>query len=402
MEADKKIARYDPATDKIDWQFETGQATTHMVLPARDAPHVLHVQHRIRQCLGDRTGRGRHLDADGRAGRQGAGRAGPLARRPHAVERPFGRRRRLDRRRRLEEGHCHLNVGTKALNRIKLTPDGKFALISDLDAGDLVVLDVATRKEIKRLALGKMPEGILIPPGGARAFVAVNGDNHVAVVDLETWQVTKKIATGVGPDGDGVGPVRIADLGLRIADFIADCGLRIQMKRLPITLTLILACAAGCAPAPQHDVVIRHGTVYDGTGAAAKVEDLAHRRRSRRGARRSERRQRAAGDRRDGPRRRPGFINMLSHSETSLIADGRSQGDIRQGVTLEVFGESSMGPITEQMKIEQTERQGDIKFDITWTTLGEYLDDLVTRGISTERRRRSSAPRPSAPTRSAW
>jgi N-acyl-D-amino-acid deacylase len=154
------------------------------------------------------------------------------------------------------------------------------------------------------------------------------------------------------------------------------------MKRLPIILTLILACAAGCAPAPQHDVVIRHGTVYDGTGAAAKVEDLGidgDRVVARGDLSRAKGRQEIDAA---GLAVAPGFINMLSHSETSLIADGRSQGDIRQGVTLEVFGESSMGPITEQMKIEQTERQGDIKFDITWSTLGEYLDDLVKRGIS--------------------
>ena len=150
-----------------------------------------------------------------------------------------------------------------------------------------------------------------------------------------------------------------------------------------VLLALVTLCAAGCTPAPQYDAVIRHGTVYDGTGAAAKVEDLGIE-----GDRIA-----ARGDL-SGARGRqdidatglavaPGFINMLSHSETSLIADGRSQGDIRQGVTLEVFGESSMGPITEQMKIEQTERQGDIKFDITWTTLGEYLDYLVARGVST-------------------
>jgi N-acyl-D-amino-acid deacylase len=155
------------------------------------------------------------------------------------------------------------------------------------------------------------------------------------------------------------------------------------MKKPVVVLALITFCIAGCAPAPQYDAVIRHGTVYDGTGAAAKVEDLAI----------EGDRVAARGDL-SGARGRqeidatglavaPGFINMLSHSETSLIADGRSQGDIRQGVTLEVFGESSMGPITEQMKIEQTERQGDIKFDITWTTLGEYLDDLVMRGVST-------------------
>jgi N-acyl-D-amino-acid deacylase len=73
---------------------------------------------------------------------------------------------------------------------------------------------------------------------------------------------------------------------------------------------------------------------------------------------------------------------MLNHSETSLIADGRSQSGIRQGVTLSVFGESSMGPLSEQMKKDQTARQGDIKFDITWTTLGEYLDMLVAHGVS--------------------
>jgi N-acyl-D-aspartate/D-glutamate deacylase len=154
------------------------------------------------------------------------------------------------------------------------------------------------------------------------------------------------------------------------------------MKKPVAVLALITFCIAGCAPAPQYDVVIRHGTVYDGTGAAAKVEDLA-----------------IAGDRvvargdlggvsgrqdidATGLAVAPGFINMLSHSETSLIADGRSQGDIRQGVTLEVFGESSMGPITEQMKIEQAERQGDIKFDITWTTLGEYLDHACRSSTS--------------------
>src|SRR5262245_10034405 len=69
------------------------------------------------------------------------------------------------------------------------------------EAGDLVVVDTATRREFKRLPLGKMPEGVLIPPTGGRAYVAVNGDNHVAVIDLKTWQVVNKISTGTGPDG---------------------------------------------------------------------------------------------------------------------------------------------------------------------------------------------------------
>ncbi|HET8567932.1 MAG TPA: D-aminoacylase [Candidatus Limnocylindria bacterium] len=78
----------------------------------------------------------------------------------------------------------------------------------------------------------------------------------------------------------------------------------------------------------------------------------------------------------------PGFVNMLSHAWASLIEDGRSQSDIRQGVTLEVFGEVSMGPLNDEMKRDRRERQGDVKFDIVWTTLGEYLDHLVSLGVS--------------------
>lgn len=79
----------------------------------------------------------------------------------------------------------------------------------------------------------------------------------------------------------------------------------------------------------------------------------------------------------------PGFINMLSWANESLIYDGRSQGDIRQGVTLEVLGEGcSMGPWNDAMKKEERELQGDIQYDIEWTTLGEYLDYIVRRGIS--------------------
>jgi N-acyl-D-aspartate/D-glutamate deacylase len=155
------------------------------------------------------------------------------------------------------------------------------------------------------------------------------------------------------------------------------------MKRTFVALGFIALAAAGCARAPQYDTVIRHGTVYDGTGAAGVVEDLAIDR-DRVVARGDLGRARARQEiDATGLAVAPGFINMLSHSETSLIADGRSQGALRQGVTLEVFGESSMGPLTEQMKKDQAERQGDIKFDIAWTTLGEYLDHLAARGIST-------------------
>jgi len=155
------------------------------------------------------------------------------------------------------------------------------------------------------------------------------------------------------------------------------------MKPIILAFAFLIVFVAGCAKPPKYDVVIRHGTIYDGTGAAGTIDDLAI----------LDDRIAAVGDL-GGERGRqevdasgldvaPGFINMLSHSETSLIEDGRSQGALRQGVTLEVFGESSMGPITGQMATEQMERQGDIKFNITWKTLGGYLDHLVARGVST-------------------
>ena len=80
----------------------------------------------------------------------------------------------------------------------------------------------------------------------------------------------------------------------------------------------------------------------------------------------------------------PGFINMLSWATESLLEDGRSQSDIRQGVTLEVMGEGwSMGPLNETMKADVIERQGDIRYDVSWETLGEYLQHLEDKGVST-------------------
>jgi N-acyl-D-amino-acid deacylase len=149
-----------------------------------------------------------------------------------------------------------------------------------------------------------------------------------------------------------------------------------------VALILLIACA-GCTWTPQYDLVIRHGTVYDGTGSAGIVEDVAIQgdRIAARGDLSSARGRQEVDA--SGLAVAPGFIDMLNHSETSLIEDGRSQGMIRQGVTLAVFGESSMGPLSEQMKKDLKERQADIKFDYTWTTLGQYLDHLVQRGVST-------------------
>lgn len=146
---------------------------------------------------------------------------------------------------------------------------------------------------------------------------------------------------------------------------------------------MALLATLACSGEPAYDVVIRGGTVYDGSGGAPVVADVA-----------------VLGDSivlvGDVPEKgrtevdatgmavSPGFINMLSWATESLIEDGRSQSDIRQGVTLEVMGEGdSMGPLSDTLRASMLAEQGDIKYPITWRTLRGYQDSLVKKGIST-------------------
>lgn len=131
------------------------------------------------------------------------------------------------------------------------------------------------------------------------------------------------------------------------------------------------------------DIVIRGGTVYDGTGSPGRRADVALR--GDRIAGVGDFSGVAAGTVIDasGLAVSPGFINMLSWSTESLLVDGRSQGEVRQGVTTQIFGEgSSMGPLNDAMKKRAIEQMGDIKYEITWTTLSEYLRELERRGVS--------------------
>jgi N-acyl-D-amino-acid deacylase len=149
----------------------------------------------------------------------------------------------------------------------------------------------------------------------------------------------------------------------------------------PIALATWLLTAA-VAPRTAYDVVIRGGTIYDGGGGAPFTGDVAIAgdriaavgRVRGRGAREIDARGLAVA---------PGFINMLSWANESLIQDGTSQSDIRQGVTLEVMGEGwSMGPLNPEMKRLAVQRQSDIHYPIAWTTLGEYLAHLERRGVA--------------------
>lgn len=155
------------------------------------------------------------------------------------------------------------------------------------------------------------------------------------------------------------------------------------MNKLFLSLIIILFISFSCRQKDQYDIIIRNGIIYDGNGGdpykgdigikndtIAFIGDLL---------------KASAKNEIDakGNAVAPGFINMLSWANESLIEDGLSQSDIRQGVTLEVMGEGwSMGPLNERLKKQQQESQTDINYKIEWNTLGEYLDYLVKKGIS--------------------
>ena len=157
-----------------------------------------------------------------------------------------------------------------------------------------------------------------------------------------------------------------------------------MMKKSALFLFASIALFLSCSQGPKVDVVIQNGTLYDGTGSPPFIGTVA-----------------IKGDKivYVGPPKffradksinatdkavSPGFINMLSWGVDSLIEDGKSQSDIRQGVTLEVFGEGmSWGPLNDPLKTYMKKNQGDIQYEITWTTLGEYLQFLEDKGIST-------------------
>lgn len=201
-ETNRLIGRYDPAANQIDWLLGTGQAGTHMVVAARDGSLL------FTSNIGSDS-----VSIIERGANPGAWNVTvvPVGKGPEAIDlSPDGRELWTAHSRdggvSIIDPATHavtatIDLGTKRSNRLKFTPDGKLVLITDLDAGELRVVDAAARREVKRIPLGRSPEGILIPPGGTRAFVAVTGENQVAVVDLKSLAVTSRFAPGRGPDG---------------------------------------------------------------------------------------------------------------------------------------------------------------------------------------------------------
>jgi YVTN family beta-propeller protein len=210
-EANRLIARYDPASDKIDWLLGTGQVGTHMVSTnsTKDVSQIYTANIGGDSiCVFDR--------AQGQPGQP----PNPFAWNVTVV--PVGKGpegfdvspdvKELWAAHSRDGGVSVIDLATKKVtqtfdaqtkrsNRLKFTPDGKHVLISDLDSGDLVVVDVASKKTLKRVPLGKQPEGILVLPDGGKAYVAVSGDNKLAIIDLKTFDVTGNVTTGASPDG---------------------------------------------------------------------------------------------------------------------------------------------------------------------------------------------------------
>jgi len=152
---------------------------------------------------------------------------------------------------------------------------------------------------------------------------------------------------------------------------------------MAVTALVAFGLLPACAPPASYDLILRGGTIYDGSGGAPYTGDVALNGDT----------IAALGDLGSAAAKAeidvqglavaPGFVNMMSWANESLIEDGRSQSDIRQGVTLEIMGEgSSMGPLNDEMKAARIADQGDIRYDVEWTTLAEYLEFLERRGVS--------------------
>jgi len=153
--------------------------------------------------------------------------------------------------------------------------------------------------------------------------------------------------------------------------------------RTTLLLIAVTAILFSCtSKTEEYDTIIRNGMIYDGNGGdpykgdigikndtIAFIGDLS---------------KASAKNETDakGNAVAPGFINMMGHSEVSLLIDGRAQSDIRQGVTTEIFCESSMAPLNAAMKKQMQEGQGDVKFDVAWNTLGEYMNHVEKKGIA--------------------
>ena len=201
-ELNKLIARYDPATNKVDWILGIGQNRTHMLVRSK----YLNEMFTANVDSNTVTAVEKSSDASGWKETNIAVGKGPEGIDISPDDKEVWAANSGDGSVSIIETATGkviqtIDARTKHSNRLKFTPDGKRALISDPETGELVIVDTATRTINKMLDVGRGPGGILIVPDGSRAYVALAGDNAVAVIDLHKLEVTDHIPTGQGPDG---------------------------------------------------------------------------------------------------------------------------------------------------------------------------------------------------------
>ncbi len=198
-EVNRVIARYDPATDKVDWIMGTGQDATHMLVASADAKRIYtaNIRSNTVTVFDSTTPPMKVIQI-------------PVGNQPEGIDlSPDGKELWVGQN---SEGKITIiDTATNKVKesvqtggvpiRVKFTPDGKRVLVSSAQSGELIVLDAVTRKELKRIAVGEVPVGILITPDGKRAFVATMQTGQVTAVNLDDLSVIKKIEPGQGPDG---------------------------------------------------------------------------------------------------------------------------------------------------------------------------------------------------------
>ena len=213
-EGSKAVGRYDPSTGKLDWSMGTGQDRTHMIYVTADGKRIYttNVASGTVSILSDTVfAPGRNAPANARPRQEWLQTIIPTARGSEGFDvLPNGKELWTAAS---EDGSISvidltsnqlitkIDAGVQGANRLRFTVDGKMALISSLQSGELTIFDVNTRKEIKRLKVGHGAAGIEMDPNGTRAFVACSPDNYVVVVDLKTLEVTKQFNVGGVPDG---------------------------------------------------------------------------------------------------------------------------------------------------------------------------------------------------------
>jgi len=197
----REVVRLDTTSAKVDWRFPTNQERTHMVAASRDGRTIFTTN------MGSNSVSIIEYAADGTAKQTLVA----VGKTPEGMDvSPDGRQLWTAN---AEDGSVSIvdvatrklvktfDIGTRRSNRLKFTPDGTVALVSDVIAGELVVIDVRNQAVRKRIPVGRGPTGVLIVPDGSRAYVAASSENKLVVVDLKSLAIIGSVATGRNPDG---------------------------------------------------------------------------------------------------------------------------------------------------------------------------------------------------------